>query len=58
MKCSTICAAFFAAVVTASSDVVQLKTDTFKEFVQENDLVLAECKSTYHTQPPFNEIHC
>ena len=44
MKCSTICAAFFAAVVAASSDVVQLKTDTFKEFVQENDLVLAECK--------------
>ncbi|KAF2629996.1 protein disulfide isomerase [Macroventuria anomochaeta] len=42
MKCSTICAAFFAAVVAASSDVVQLKTDTFKEFVQENDLVLAE----------------
>jgi protein disulfide-isomerase A1 len=45
MKCSTICAAFFAAVVAASSDVVQLKTDTFKEFVQDNDLVLAECKS-------------
>jgi protein disulfide-isomerase A1 len=44
MKCSTICAAFFAAVVAASSDVTQLKTDTFKEFVQENDLVLAECK--------------
>jgi protein disulfide-isomerase A1 len=42
MKCSTICAAFFAAVVAASSDVTQLKTDTFKEFVQENDLVLAE----------------
>jgi protein disulfide-isomerase A1 len=42
MKCSTICAAFFAAVVAASSDVVQLKTDTFKEFVQDNDLVLAE----------------
>lgn len=44
MKCSTICAAFFAAVVAASSDVTQLKTDDFKEFVQENDLVLAECK--------------
>lgn len=47
MKCSTICAAFFAAVVAASSDVHQLKTDTFKEFVQENDLVLAECKFTH-----------
>lgn len=51
MKCSTICAAFFAAVVAASSDVVQLKTESFKEFVQENDLVLAECKSRM-PQPP------
>jgi len=42
MKCSTICAAFFAAVVAATSDVVQLKTEDFKEFVQDNDLVLAE----------------
>ena len=44
MKCSTICAAFFAAGVAATSDVVQLKSEDFKEFVQDNDLVLAECK--------------
>jgi protein disulfide-isomerase A1 len=44
MKYSTICAAFLAAAVTAS-DVKQLNKDTFKAFVEENDLVLAECKS-------------
>jgi hypothetical protein len=44
MKYSTVCAAFFAAVV-AASDVKQLKTDNFKSFIEENDLVLAECKS-------------
>jgi protein disulfide-isomerase A1 len=43
MKYSTVCAAFFAAVV-AASDVKQLKTDNFKSFIEENDLVLAECK--------------
>lgn len=43
MKVSTVCAAFFAAVV-AASDVKQLNKDTFKSFVEENDLVLAECK--------------
>jgi len=41
MKYSTICAAFFAAVA-AASDVKQLNKDTFKAFVEENDLVLAE----------------
>ncbi|KAF1920459.1 thioredoxin-like domain-containing protein [Ampelomyces quisqualis] len=41
MKYSTICAAFLAAAVTAS-DVKQLNKDTFKAFVEENDLVLAE----------------
>lgn len=43
MKYSTICAAFFAAVA-AASDVKQLNKDTFKSFMEENDLVLAECK--------------
>ncbi|KAF2129762.1 protein disulfide-isomerase [Dothidotthia symphoricarpi CBS 119687] len=41
MKYTTICAAFFAAVA-AASDVKQLKTDDFKSFIEENDLVLAE----------------
>ncbi|KAL5116830.1 protein disulfide-isomerase precursor [Pleosporales sp. CAS-2024a] len=41
MKYSTICAAFFAAAV-AASDVKQLNKDTFKAFVEEHDLVLAE----------------
>ncbi|KAI4735968.1 disulfide-isomerase, partial [Aureobasidium sp. EXF-8845] len=31
-----------AAALAAASDVVDLKTDTFKGFVEENDLVLAE----------------
>jgi len=41
MKYSTICAAFFAAIAGAS-DVKQLNKDTFKAFIEENDLVLAE----------------
>lgn len=45
MKYSTVCAAFFAAVA-AASDVKQLKTDNFKSFIEENDLVLAECKQS------------
>ncbi|KAG9537105.1 hypothetical protein KCU79_g20855, partial [Aureobasidium melanogenum] len=31
-----------AAALAAASDVVDLKQDTFKSFVEENDLVLAE----------------
>jgi protein disulfide-isomerase A1 len=33
-----------AAAAVSASDVVQLKTDTFDDFVATNDLVLAECK--------------
>ena len=33
-----------AAAVATASDVVQLKKDTFDDFVKSNDLVLAECK--------------
>ena len=36
-------AAALAATVAVASDVHQLKTDTFGPFIQENDLVLAEC---------------
>ena len=32
----------FAAVAAAASDVHDLKTDTFKDFVKDHDLVLAE----------------
>jgi len=42
MKYTTVCAAFFAAVA-AASDVTQLNQATFKSFIEENDLVLAEC---------------
>jgi protein disulfide-isomerase A1 len=38
-----------AAALAAASDVVDLKTDTFKDFVGENDLVLAECKPAMST---------
>ncbi len=31
--------------LAAASDVHDLKKDTFKDFIQDNDLVLAECKS-------------
>jgi len=43
MKYATVCATLFAALAGAS-DVKQLKTDNFKSFIEENDLVLAECK--------------
>lgn len=33
-----------AAALVGASDVHELKTDTFKGFVEENDLVLAECE--------------
>jgi hypothetical protein len=33
-----------AAAVATASDVVQLKKDTFDDFIKANDLVLAECK--------------
>lgn len=33
-----------AAALVGASDVHDLKTDTFKTFVAENDLVLAECE--------------
>lgn len=33
-----------AAAIATASDVVQLKKDTFDDFVKANDLVLAECK--------------
>ena len=43
-------AGLLAALVAAdgASDVVQLKKDSFDEFVKTNDLVLAECKSSCH----------
>lgn len=34
-----------AAAVASASDVVQLKKDSFNEFVTSNDIVLAECTS-------------
>ena len=37
-----ICAVL--AAVALASDVHELKKDTFKSFVEEHDLVLAECK--------------
>lgn len=41
-----------AAAVATASDVVQLKKDTFDDFVKANDLVLAECKPHF-THPVF-----
>jgi hypothetical protein len=35
-----------AATLALASDVHELKKDTFESFVTENDLVLAECKSS------------
>ena len=40
-------ALLFAAAV-AASDVVELGKDTFKDFIDANPLVLAECKLSIH----------
>jgi len=42
-----------AALVAAASDVHDLKQATFKSFLNENDLVLAECKSNISTSRPY-----
>jgi protein disulfide-isomerase A1 len=42
MRSAILGAALLAAAV-AASDVHELKKDTFKEFITDNDLVLAEC---------------
>lgn len=44
-----------AAAAVSASDVTQLKTDTFDEFIASNDLVLAECKSTLPLIPSQQE---
>jgi len=38
--------------LASASDVHELKKDTFKDFIQENDLVLAECKFNAHSILP------
>ena len=48
--------AALAALATAS-DVHDLTKDTFDSFVKENDLVLAECKSTA-INDRRNKRHC
>ena len=49
MRTAAIAGALFAAIA-AASDVHDLKKDTFEAFIQENDLVLAEC--TFDLQSP------
>lgn len=38
------------ASIALASDVHELKKDTFKGFIEEHDLVLAECKSPFSKQ--------
>lgn len=44
--------AALAAVVSAESDVKSLTKDTFNDFINSNDLVLAECMS------PLSSVFC
>lgn len=39
-----------AAAVASASDVHDLKTDSFPEFIKENPLVLAECELSHLEQ--------
>ena len=48
-----LAAAAVAHAADPASDVTQLNKDTFKDFVKENDLVLAECRSTPRTYVSF-----
>jgi hypothetical protein len=51
-KAQRIALSLLAAAAWASaSDVIQLKKDTFDDFIKSNDLVLAECEfpSNRHT---------
>ena len=48
-----LAAAAVAHAADPASDVTQLNKDTFKDFVKENDLVLAECRSTLPTYVSF-----
>jgi hypothetical protein len=41
---SSILALTVGAVLAAASDVHDLKMETFEPFIQENNLVLAECE--------------
>ncbi len=47
-----------AAAVATASDVVQLKKDTFDDFVKANDLVLAECKLPTRQSPDNRPQRC
>lgn len=49
VKNLALCLLAAAGAVRAASDVVDLKADTFDEFVKENELVLAECKLSAQT---------
>jgi hypothetical protein len=49
MQTKRVCLSLLAAAAAvhaadAASDVVQLTKDTFKDFIKDNSLVLAECK--------------
>ena len=52
MRYSVPLAGLFAAVAFAS-DVHQLNKDTFKAFVEDHDLVLAECMSHAQLHDPI-----
>ena len=41
---SNLALGLLMASLAAASDVHDLKSDTFKDFVKEHDLVLAECE--------------
>jgi hypothetical protein len=43
--------ALAAAATAWASDVHDLDADTFKDFIKEHDLVLAECESLSHPMP-------
>ncbi len=43
------------AIADGASDVVQLKKDTFDDFIKANDLVLAECKQFTHQSGDFRD---
>lgn len=53
---TTVALGLLGAAVASASDVESLTKDTFEGFVTENDLVLAECKSSCHLSPHLGAI--
>ena len=54
---ATVAIGLLSATLASASDVASLTKDTFPDFVKDNDLVLAECKSPSASAQPQPVLH-